>query len=401
MTCRKPRGSATGRGLYSGVDPRGLESAGGTNAAAIGLTSARACAERQPCRSTCAGNSPASAGLATLATLVLLALTLRSLRRDELIRASEPRHDRRRRSARGRPDARAALALVGDALAATHNPRALVPVILDVVTEATGARGARIFRDGEELGWIGEPGGGRNELRLDLSAEDEATRTELVLYPPPEGFAAETRQLAEWLAAQAGIALENARLHDLVQRQAITDDLTGLVNRRRFLEVLDTEVERAAQFGSGLGIVLSTSTTSRASTTASATTREIACSRPSAVCCRSTSGTSTSRPGSVVRSSHCCCRRSNAGCRSGRRAVVSFAVGAPDRPGGGERAQLDSQLRRRPVPTGRLPVRTCCGSRTTPFIARRARARTGSAWPARDARPELPSPLVAILTLCR
>ena len=82
------------------------------------------------------------------------------------------------------------------------------------------------------------------------------TRTELVLYPPPEGFSADTTQLAEWLAAQAGIALENARLHDLVQRQAITDDLTGLVNRRRFLEVLDTEVERAAQFGSGLGIVL-------------------------------------------------------------------------------------------------------------------------------------------------
>ena len=195
------------------------------------------------------------AGLATLATLVLLALTLRSLRRDELIRASQPRHDRRRRSAHGRPDARAALALVGDALAATHNPRALVPVILDVVTEATGARGARIFSDGEELGWIGEPGG-RNELRLDLSAEDEPPRTELVLYPPPEGFSAETRQLAEWLAAQAGIALENARLHDLVQRQAITDDLTSLVNRRRFLEVLDQEVARAAQSGSGLGIVL-------------------------------------------------------------------------------------------------------------------------------------------------
>ena len=145
---------------------------------------------------------------------------------------------------------------MGDALAATHNPRALVPVILDVVTEATGARGARMLVDGEELGWVGERGGGGNELRLDLSADDEATRTELVLYPPPEGFAAETRQLAEWLAAQAGIALENARLHDLVQRQAITDDLTGLVNRRRFLAVLDAEVERAGQFKTGLAIVL-------------------------------------------------------------------------------------------------------------------------------------------------
>jgi diguanylate cyclase (GGDEF)-like protein len=196
------------------------------------------------------------AGFATLVTLVLLALTLRSLHLDQASGTGGPRHDRRKRGARGRPDARAALALVGDALAATHNPRALVPVILDVVTEATGARGARILSDGEELGWIGEPGEVRNELRVDLSSEDEPVRTELVLYPPPGGFSADIRQLAEWLAAQAGIALENARLHDLVQRQAITDDLTGLVNRRRFLAVLETELERAAQLGTGVGVVL-------------------------------------------------------------------------------------------------------------------------------------------------
>src|SRR5690242_4585689 len=114
------------------------------------------------------------AALATLATVALLVATIRSPHKE-----SEPRRDRRRRSARGRPDARAALALVGDALAATHNPRALVPVILDVVTEATGAEGARIVSDGEELGWIGEARGGRNELRLDLSAADEPTHTEL------------------------------------------------------------------------------------------------------------------------------------------------------------------------------------------------------------------------------
>src|SRR4029079_8650444 len=48
----------------------------------------------------------------------------------------------------------------------------------------------------------------------------------------------------------------NARLHDIVQRQAITDDLTGLVNRRRFIEALDAEIERALSFDSDLTIVL-------------------------------------------------------------------------------------------------------------------------------------------------
>ena len=272
---------------------------------------ARACAERQPChRRALEVRRPGRARLARDAGAARVDASLLAQRRADP--GLQPRHDRRRRSGRGQPDARAALALVGDALAATHNPRALVPVILDVVTEATGARGARIFRDGEELGWIGEPVGARNELRLDLSTEDEPARTELVLYPPPEGFAAETRQLAEWLAAQAGIALENARLHDLVQRQAITDDLTGLVNRRRFLGVLDTEVERAAQLGGGLGIVLIDLDDFKGINDRFGHHSGDPCSRPSAVCCRSTSATSTLRPGSVARSSRCCCRRSKA-----------------------------------------------------------------------------------------
>jgi diguanylate cyclase (GGDEF)-like protein len=41
-----------------------------------------------------------------------------------------------------------------------------------------------------------------------------------------------------------------------VQRQAITDDLTGLVNRRRFIDALQAEIERARRFGSPLTVVL-------------------------------------------------------------------------------------------------------------------------------------------------
>jgi diguanylate cyclase (GGDEF)-like protein len=195
--------------------------------------------------------------LATFATAVLLLGTVRAARREERPASGQrPRRDRRRRSSAGRPDPREAVALVGDALAATHNPRALLPVILDVVTEATGARGGHVVRDGEELGWVGEPGNGGNELRLDLSTDDTSAAIELVLYPPSGGFRDETRQLAEWLASQAAIALENARLHDIVQRQAMTDELTGLVNRRRFMAALEAEIERAASLGSGPSVVL-------------------------------------------------------------------------------------------------------------------------------------------------
>lgn len=183
---------------------------------------------------------------ATTATLLLLLWSMRG----RSASGAQPRSDRRRPSGMQR-DPREALALVGDALAATHNPRVLLPVILEVITEATDALGGQIFSGAEEVAWLGEVGGSRKPLSLELDAT-----TRLLLYPPEEGFGKDTRTLAEWLASQAAVALDNARLHDIVQRQAITDDLTGLVNRRRFIEALDAEVERARGFGSPLTIVL-------------------------------------------------------------------------------------------------------------------------------------------------
>jgi len=44
--------------------------------------------------------------------------------------------------------------------------------------------------------------------------------------------------------------------HERVQRQATTDELTGLVNRRRFLEALETELERAKLFETPLSLAL-------------------------------------------------------------------------------------------------------------------------------------------------
>jgi diguanylate cyclase (GGDEF)-like protein len=193
---------------------------------------------------------------ASLATLALLASLLRSLRVD-------PAHSRKERSERqerrqghfGERDAREAIALVGAALAATHNPRALVPLILEVVTEATGARGAQMLQGAEEAGWFGDIGRGiARPLRLGLGEAEEPMT--LVLYPPRRGFDAETRRLAEWIAAQATVALENARLHEEARRQATTDELTGLVNRRRFMQALEAEVERARLFETPFAVVL-------------------------------------------------------------------------------------------------------------------------------------------------
>jgi diguanylate cyclase (GGDEF)-like protein len=69
-------------------------------------------------------------------------------------------------------------------------------------------------------------------------------------------FSAPERELFDYLAEQAAVSLENVGLHETVERQAVTDELTGLFNRRRFQEAMLTEVERSKRFGQAVGLVL-------------------------------------------------------------------------------------------------------------------------------------------------
>jgi diguanylate cyclase (GGDEF)-like protein len=69
-------------------------------------------------------------------------------------------------------------------------------------------------------------------------------------------FTASERDLFHYLATQAGVSMENVGLHETVARESVTDELTGLFNRRRFDEVLDTEVERAKRFAQSMALVL-------------------------------------------------------------------------------------------------------------------------------------------------
>ena len=69
-------------------------------------------------------------------------------------------------------------------------------------------------------------------------------------------FTQSERELFHYLAAQAAVSMENVGLHETVARESVTDDLTGLANRRGFDDRLVGEVERAKRFGHALGLVL-------------------------------------------------------------------------------------------------------------------------------------------------
>jgi diguanylate cyclase (GGDEF)-like protein len=69
-------------------------------------------------------------------------------------------------------------------------------------------------------------------------------------------FSHRERELFHYLAGQAAVSVENVGLHETVERQAVTDELTGLSNRRRFQDTMTAEVERSRRFGQDLGLVL-------------------------------------------------------------------------------------------------------------------------------------------------
>jgi diguanylate cyclase (GGDEF)-like protein len=69
-------------------------------------------------------------------------------------------------------------------------------------------------------------------------------------------FTREEAELLEYLAGQAVVSIENATLHETVERQAVTDELTGLANAREFHAILEREAERARRFDNSLGLVM-------------------------------------------------------------------------------------------------------------------------------------------------
>jgi diguanylate cyclase (GGDEF)-like protein len=152
---------------------------------------------------------------------------------------------------RGR--ARDALARFGEALAATHDEKQLLRIVAATAVEATGARGSRIVSADGSVVTSGAADGEGERLVLPLTASGEQFGA-LELFA--DSFSKEQRMNAASLAGHAVVALENARLHGMVERQALVDGLTGLANRRAVSGALHAEAARAARLETPLSVVL-------------------------------------------------------------------------------------------------------------------------------------------------
>jgi len=64
----------------------------------------------------------------------------------------------------------------------------------------------------------------------------------------PNFYTTQHAERLQSLASQAGLAIEKAELYDEIQKLAITDELTGVLNRRGLFELGQREVDRAVRF---------------------------------------------------------------------------------------------------------------------------------------------------------
>jgi len=148
---------------------------------------------------------------------------------------------------------RDANARFGDALAATLDPDQLRGVIVQTAVETTGAGGGLLRAGDGSVVRVGDMDSGPHRLELELTAGRRSFGTLVLL---GREFGTEETITAASLAGQAVIALDNARLHRIVERQALVDELTGLANRRQGDDALGLELARSARGGGPVGLIL-------------------------------------------------------------------------------------------------------------------------------------------------
>jgi diguanylate cyclase (GGDEF)-like protein len=141
----------------------------------------------------------------------------------------------------------------GEGLGVSNDSVQLLRVVVESAVDATRATGGVIVGPHGERFVAGEPEKGKEQSEWSLRAGREHLGT-LIL--SGEHFGEDELELVALLCGHAAVALDNARLHRIVERQALVDGLTGLANRRRTEAALDEEIVRASRLGGELTLTI-------------------------------------------------------------------------------------------------------------------------------------------------
>lgn len=95
-------------------------------------------------------------------------------------------------------------------------------------------------------------------LTVPLGPPEDGARVHglITVARPERAFSEDDLAVLRSLATQAALAMENVDLHVQVSRQAVTDELTGLSNHRRFQELLALEMEQVRRYHYPVGLIM-------------------------------------------------------------------------------------------------------------------------------------------------
>ncbi|HEY4395947.1 MAG TPA: sensor domain-containing diguanylate cyclase, partial [Polyangia bacterium] len=93
-------------------------------------------------------------------------------------------------------------------------------------------------------------------LVLPLLVKDEVIGTFTVAAVRAGAFPSDKREMLGVIANQVAISMQNGRMYEIVEEQATTDGLTGLVNHRTFQERFSAMLGRAERRGFAVSLLL-------------------------------------------------------------------------------------------------------------------------------------------------
>ena len=93
-------------------------------------------------------------------------------------------------------------------------------------------------------------------LVLPLAVHDEPFGTLVLGSNTPHAFDEAARGLLDVLASHLAVSLSHARMVRLLEEQATTDGLTGLLNKRAMLSAAEQKISGARRFGRPLSVLI-------------------------------------------------------------------------------------------------------------------------------------------------
>ncbi|MFC1966336.1 diguanylate cyclase [Chloroflexota bacterium] len=96
----------------------------------------------------------------------------------------------------------------------------------------------------------------RSIAYLPLVVKSEAIGSLIVASRHPNAYSQSHLKLLEQLASQIAMPIENARLYAAVEKKALFDELTGLLNRRALNEAMVNEISRHSRYGGIFSLII-------------------------------------------------------------------------------------------------------------------------------------------------